>query len=81
MHGVLTRASDKLAGIAPEMTGVDDSGIVTGSERLRTLLAGHYTMQSERLVHQLFADCFAEDHAPAPVIANGSETNIDDLLF
>lgn len=80
MQAILTGASDKLAGIA-DITGVDDSGIVTVSERLRTLLAGHYTMQSERLVHQLFADCFAEDHAPPPVVAGGSETDIDDLLF
>ena len=80
MHSILTQASDKLAAIA-EMTGVDDSGIVTVSERLRTLLAGHYTMQSERLVHQLFADCFAEDHAPPPAIVAGSDVDIDDLLF
>ena len=80
MHATLTRASEKLAEIA-DKTGVDDSGIAAVGERLRTLLAGHYTMQSERLIHQLVADCFVEDHTPPPVKPSGSDVNIDDLLF
>ena len=79
MHESLTQAAARLADFADE-TGIDGADITAMEERIRTLLAGHYTMQSERLVHQIFADCFDNE----PVTSQGASevsASIDDLLF
>jgi len=79
MSASLTQAAAKLAGVA-DLIGIDDADIAGVGERIRTLLAGHYTMQSERLIHQIFADCFS-DEPSATTAASEPSANIDDLLF
>jgi hypothetical protein len=81
MHEALTQATEKLAGVA-DLTGIDGADIEAMGERIRTLLAGHYTMQSERLIHQIFADCFGSDSlSPTETPSQSADTSIDDLLF
>jgi hypothetical protein len=80
MHQALTQAAERLEGVAA-LTGVDGADIEVMSERIRTLLAGHYTMQSERLIHQIFADCFSDEHAKTSIAAPAADASIDDLLF
>ncbi len=80
MNETLTQAAAKLAAVA-DLTGVDGADIAAMGERIRTLLAGHYTMQSERLIHQIFADCFGDEQAAPPADAGGAGSSIDDLLF
>jgi hypothetical protein len=53
--GVLAQAAQTLSEIA-DASGVDGADIAAMGDRIKTMLAGHYTMQSERLTHQIFAD-------------------------
>jgi hypothetical protein len=81
MNEALTAAAAKLESVA-DMTGIDGNDIVIMGERIRALLAGHYTMQSERLIHQIFADCFSGEPAVASIAAPAAaDATIDDLLF
>ncbi len=60
----LQLVSSRLAELGAPGDAAVESGTVR--DRLRTLLAGHYTMESERLIHQLAAedDMVEETHAP-----------------
>jgi hypothetical protein len=80
MHEALTKAAEKLETVAG-MTGVVDADIEAMSERVRALLAGRYTMQSERLIHQIFADCFSAEQESVSLEASAADCDIDDLLF
>jgi len=80
MSAALLTAGQKLNGIA-DATGVQGADIDVVGERIRSLLANHYTMQSERLIHELFADHFDDETAEASAEAPATETDIDDLLF
>jgi hypothetical protein len=80
MNDALTRASAKLDDFS-DATGAGSADIEAMSERVRALVAGRYTMQSERLIHQIFADCFNEENHPSCDGEAATSNSIDDLLF
>jgi hypothetical protein len=80
MSEALLTARTKLEAIA-EATGIQGTDVDVVSERIRTLLEGHYTMQSERLIHKLFVDCFDDEKVEQTAGSSTAEPDIDDLLF
>ncbi len=75
MASALGRISDRLGKLAASGgEAFDDAGI---RDRLRQMLASHYTMASERLIHQLIVEDSATESAGAPALA----ANIDDCFL
>jgi hypothetical protein len=72
MNEALSKAATQLESIADRI-GVDGADIEVIGGRIRALLSGHYTMQSERLIHQIFADCFSDQ----PMIDATADNNVE----
>jgi Methyl-accepting chemotaxis protein (MCP) signalling domain len=75
VHAGLQRVCDTLA----ELGRVDGAMVESGNtrDRVRELLSAHYTMASERLIHQLTDDGDAIQCAKIP----NPETDVDDCFF
>jgi methyl-accepting chemotaxis protein len=80
MTETLCRIAARLEGIAGTL-GVARDDASTMSERVREMLAGRYTMQSERLVHKVFADGVPAGQAVMATAAPAAVDDIDALLF
>jgi hypothetical protein len=80
MSAALTLAASKLNSVA-DMTGIDVADIAAMGDRIRALLSDRYTMQSERLIHKVFADCFDTSQFHSVSDAPRAAASIDDLLF
>ncbi|HYD68933.1 hypothetical protein [Azospirillum sp.] len=78
----LRAAAQRLDALAASEAGGDENAEVV-RERVLAVLKGHYTMASERDIHDLFtgAETVAGHDPPNVPLAGKAEANVDDLLF
>jgi len=78
----LRAAAQRLEALAASEAGGDEDADVV-RERVLAVLKGHYTMASERDIHDLFTgvETVAGHDPPTVPLAGKAEANVDDLLF